>query len=107
MPSLALAALLALNWSAQVSVRALSGPSPEYFGAIVEGNTACEVIAPHSSWRNSFHLRPFSLPASSAARYFSAHPGTVGAALTTSVDDVEPGCEEIAGDGWSGGPFDS
>src|SRR5882724_7529607 len=106
MPSLALVALLALNWSAQVSVRALSGLSPEYFGAIAEGKTACVVIAPHSSSRNSFHLRPFNLPASSAARYFRPHPVAVGPALTTTAVDVGFGGEETAG-GWACGSFES
>ena len=74
-----------LNWSAQVSVRALSGFSPEYFGATAVGKYRLVSVAPHSSWRNSFHLRPFSLPATSAARYFRAHPGTAGAGLVTSA----------------------
>src|SRR5579862_1366555 len=97
MPPLALVALLTLNWSAQVNVRALSGFTPEYFGETAAGNTACVVLVPHSSWRNSFHLRPFSLPATSAPMYFSAHPGTLGAALTTSAGAGG------AGDGAAGG----
>jgi hypothetical protein len=90
---------LAVNWSAQVSVRALSGLSLEYFGAISEGNTACVVMAPHYSSRNSFHLRPFSLPEISAVRYFSPHPVADGAGFTTTAVDV--GGEDIAvgGDG--------
>jgi hypothetical protein len=40
--------------------------------------------------------------------YFRAHPGTDFAGFTTSavdVDDVGPGGEAAAGDGWSGGRF--
>src|ERR1700687_963843 len=64
-------------------------------------------MAPHSCSRNSFHLRPFNLPASSAARYFRPHPVALGPALTTTAVEVGFGGEETGGDDWVRGVFEA
>src|SRR5580693_6349634 len=105
---LPLVALFAVNWSAHVSVRALSGFSPEYFGATVVGNTAWVSFPPHSSRRKSLHLRPFNFPETFAATYRIEHAGTAKAALAAAFAfDAVPAAGAASGADFACAPLES
>src|SRR6516225_7226848 len=123
MPPLPLVVLLALYWSTQVCMRPLPGLSLAYFGSIAFGKTAGPAgsagaaegavlasfgaagagaaaggaagvaSAAHSAFRKSFHVWPFSVPASLAALYFALHSCMVSAcagAVTANAAKLTP-----------------
>src|SRR5450631_2369368 len=78
-------------------MRALSGSSFEYFGAMASGNTASMSPNPHSSRRKSFHLRPFSLPEIFRPTYLIEHAGTASTDFNVLGFGAASGVATVAG----------